>query len=111
MAAASTAEPEIVPDWLVVGLNVALWPCGKGAKTLWPVPPERLTALKVLENWSTTLSAQVDHWHANGSAPLIASFDRLIKRVPTGEPVRLAGDGALLRGDRLPPLALSCVLS
>lgn len=94
-AAASTAEPTIVPDWLVVGIDVALWPMDGQASALWAAPPLGLGALSVLESWAAALETLVEQWQSRGTGPLIAAMDDLAE--PGCEGSRAASLIQLLR--------------
>lgn len=100
-AAASTADPDAVPDWLVVGLEVP-WRAG-------PEPgrtPERtglaeegcaeLAPLALLEAWARHTLAEIHGWETGGPRPLHARWSALVPAI--GGPVTVEHDGTWLAG-------------
>lgn len=102
-AAASTRDPAVTPDWLVVGLDVDL-SLPEGVE---PGADPETTALSeegcvdlepfhLLESWSRHTLVWINRWLDDGIAPLHADFRARAHGV--GEPVTLEIGGETLSG-------------
>jgi len=80
--AASGTDPEAVPDWLVVALDLPLWPDDDGAAP--GAAPDRTTlyaegcvdvaAPRLVEAWARHTLAWIGRWEAEGNAPVHAEW-------------------------------------
>ena len=101
-AAASTSEPEAVPDWLVVGLETPWW-LDVDAPGL---APDRtalaeegcgdLTPCRLLESWSRHTLVWIDRWQDEGARPLHEAWRGLV--VGIGGAVTAELDGVPITG-------------
>ena len=101
-AAAPSREPEGVPDWLVVGVEV---PFGLDVEAP-GLAPERaalaeegcgdLTPERLLESWSRHTLAWVRRWDEEGAGPLHGAWRGLVRGI--GATVAVAHEGAALTG-------------
>ena len=93
--AAASPDPEAVPDWLVVGLDLPILQTGDAPgenpdKTALydegcaDVAPDRL-----LESWTRHTLTWINRWEDEGNAPLHAEWMGLVQGV--GEPVERGG--------------------
>lgn len=121
-AAASTREPDTEPDWLVIGLDVPLWPendePGRTPEdtALYSEGCAEVDAVTLLECWARHTLAHINQWSGEGPEPLHREWRGLAWRM--GEAVTVFGEtgtflgideafGLLLRQDestRLIPL-------
>ena len=115
-AAASTRDPEAVPDWLVVGIAVA-WRLdlaepglAPGRTALMEEGCGDLSPARLLESWSRHLLFWIHRWEEDGAAPLHAEWQGSLADLRP--PARALGlderFGLLLRaeaGPRLVPLS------
>ena len=102
-AAAATADPGAVPDWLVVGLEVPLIPDDPDAPGAAPdrtslyeegcveVAPERL-----LESWARHTLVWINRWSEEGARPLHAEWRGLAHGM--GEEIALDRAGGGMHG-------------
>lgn len=91
--AASTNAPEKVPDWLVVGLQLPLWPAsGDGGDTpddtaLYAEGCADVEAPALLESWARHSLHWISRWEHDGVEPLHAEWRGLAHGV--GEEVQM----------------------
>ncbi len=110
-AAASTSDPEVEPDWMVLGLTVPVLPLAMepgadpGRTTLHDEGCADLTATQLVESWSRHFLVWIHRFTDEGLAPLHAAWrdrcDRLGEAVETPAPGVFMGldelGGMLLR--------------
>ncbi len=102
-AAAATADPEARPDWLVVGLDLALAPEDPDAPG---AAPDRtslfeegcvdVSPLRLLESWSRHTLVWINRWSEEGAGPLHAEWRGLAHDM--GEEIALTCRGERLAG-------------
>ncbi|MFC3616662.1 DUF4444 domain-containing protein [Lutimaribacter marinistellae] len=86
-AAASTREPEEIPDWLVIGWEVALMPTGAvpgetpDVTALYEEGCADLSPAGLVESWSRHMLAWLHRWEEEGNAPLHAEWMGLVQGV------------------------------
>lgn len=74
--AAATHDPETVPDWLVIGLALPLWPSNDDTgltpddTALYAEGCADVDAVSLLESWSRHTLAHINRWTDEGNAPL-----------------------------------------
>jgi biotin-(acetyl-CoA carboxylase) ligase len=80
-AAASTAEPSEVPDWLVIGLDLPLWPPGEGETgdhpedtALYAEGCADVDAGQLLESWARHALHWINRWEDEGTEPVHATW-------------------------------------
>lgn len=78
-AAAATAEETAEPDWLVIGLDVALMPEGEGGDDptrtcLYAEGCGEITPVALLESWSRHTLVWINTWLDEGLGPLHAAW-------------------------------------
>ena len=76
-AAASTADPESVPDWLVIGVEMPYLPPAEGEPGDRPDETAlalegcvEVTPMHLLESWSRHMLVWINRWQDEGLAPL-----------------------------------------
>ncbi len=80
-AISSTADPAQVPDWLVIGLELPLWPASDGPASDRPGHTPEQTALyaegcadvdakALLESWARHTLVWINRWSGEGTGPL-----------------------------------------
>ncbi|MEP2715045.1 DUF4444 domain-containing protein, partial [Pseudophaeobacter sp.] len=127
--AASTQNPEAMPDWLVLGLELPLWPAnGDGGETpdetaLYAEGCADVAAPALLESWTRHALHWIARWEDDGLEPLHAEWRGLAHGMgedgqwPGGKGTFLGVDedfGMLLRdaeGTRLIPLSTRLEIS
>ena len=78
--AASHNDPTVVPDWLVVGLTVPLFPTNDeggytpNQTTLFQEGCVEVEPLRLLESWSRHTLVWINRWSDEGAAPLHAEW-------------------------------------
>lgn len=93
--AASGTDPDVVPDWLVVGLQMPLWPAnGDGGDTpddtaLYAEGCADVEAPALLESWARHSLHWISRWEEDGTEPLHAEWRGLAQGL--GEEVQLQG--------------------
>ena len=78
-AAASTFDPAVEPDWLVIGIEIPMLPDGDGGETpdrtcLFHEGCAEVTPLRLLESWSRHSLVWINRWLDDGLAPLHAAW-------------------------------------
>ncbi len=74
--AASTADPDATPDWLVVGLSLALWPSSQDtgltpdATALYAEGCGEVDPTTLLEAWVRHTLVQINSWNDGGQSRL-----------------------------------------
>lgn len=85
--AASTDDPTATPDWLVVGLELPLWPASEdtGATpdqtALYAEGCADVTAPALLESWTRHALHWINRWEADGVEPLHSEWRGLAHRI------------------------------
>ncbi len=94
-AAASTSDPAEVPDWLVIGLALPLWPAdGDGGDTpdqtaLYAEGCADVEAPALVESWARHCLHWINRWEEEGAKQLHADWRELAHGI--GEPVQQGG--------------------
>ncbi|WP_170528308.1 biotin/lipoate--protein ligase family protein [Ruegeria arenilitoris] len=89
-AAASTSDPETVPDWLVVGWELALLQTGDepgkspDVTALYDEGCADVSPVQLVESWSRHMLTWLNRWSEDGNAPLHGEWMGLLQGV--GEP-------------------------
>ncbi|MEX0319208.1 MAG: DUF4444 domain-containing protein [Ruegeria sp.] len=103
-AAAATADPAAVPDWLVVGWELPLMQTDAApgetpdVTALYDEGCAEITPVQLVESWSRHMLAWLNRWEEDGNAPLHSEWTGLLRGV--GEPVGQGGyDGTFLGTD------------
>lgn len=78
-AAASTTDPDVEPDWLVIGIDVPLLPLGEGGENptntcLYLEGFADQTVTELLESWSRHTLTWIHRWLSDGIEPLHAAW-------------------------------------
>ncbi|CUH87881.1 hypothetical protein PH5382_01810 [Phaeobacter sp. CECT 5382] len=100
--AASGTDPDVVPDWLVVGLQMPLWPAnGDGGDTpddtaLYAEGCADVEAPALLESWARHSLHWISRWEEDGTEPLHAEWRGLAQGL--GEEVQLQGKSGTFLG-------------
>lgn len=93
--AASAPEADVVPDWLVVALDVPVLRTGPEPgrapqfTTLYDEGCADVSPVQLLESWSRHTLAWINRWSDEGNAPLHGAWLGLVQGV--GEPVARGG--------------------
>lgn len=93
--AASDTDRETVPDWLVVGLHVPLWPESDDPgetpdqTALYAEGCADVDAITLLESWARHTLAGINRWSDDGSKALHAEWRGLANRM--GEDIEING--------------------
>ncbi|MFP3383962.1 DUF4444 domain-containing protein [Tritonibacter sp. SIMBA_163] len=101
--AASTDDPAAQPDWLVVALELPLWPQGDGGETpdqtaLYAEGCAEVTAPRLLESWTRHCLHWINRWDEGDLKALHAEWQGLAHGI--GEDRQQAGlDGTFLGVD------------
>ena len=100
-AAASTDDPTLEPDWLVIGLDLPLWAEGDPGHT-----PERtvlfnegcadVSPVQLTESWSRHMLVWINRWMDEGMAPLHA--DWRARAFAMGETTQVMGRAGTFMG-------------
>jgi len=75
-AAASTSDPQVQPDWLVIGLDLPLWPASDDTghtpdqTALYAEGCAEVDAIDLLEAWVRHTLVGINTWTDSGAAPL-----------------------------------------
>ena len=121
-AAASNSDPQEIPGWLIVALDLALRSRGESPgvvpdrTALWEEGCGDVSPVNLLESWTRHMLAWISRWTEQGNEPLHREWIALVQGV--GEVIEIAGQhgtflgvdeqfGMLLRSDdgtRLIPL-------
>jgi|28_taG_2_1085356.scaffolds.fasta_scaffold00085_21 biotin-(acetyl-CoA carboxylase) ligase len=94
-AAASTSDPAEVPDWLVIGLELPLWPAdGDGGDSpdqtaLYAEGCADVEAPALIESWARHCLHWINRWEEEGAKHLHADWRELAHGI--GEPVQEGG--------------------
>lgn len=94
-AAASGKDPEAEPDWLVIGLEVPLWPASDDTghtpdqTALYAEGCVEVDAARLLEAWVKHTLVGINGWQDEGVAPLHGNWRALAHGL--GEPVEILG--------------------
>lgn len=94
-AAASTSDPAEEPDWLVIGLELPLWPAdGDGGETpdqtaLYAEGCADVEAPALIESWARHCLHWINRWEDEGAKHLHADWRELAHGI--GEPVQQGG--------------------
>ena len=77
--AASGDEPDRVPDWLVIGLTLPLWPAGEGGQTpdqtaLYAEGCADVAAPQLLESWTRHCLHWINRWEEGDHKALHADW-------------------------------------
>ncbi len=78
-AAASTHDPAVEPDWLVVGIEIPFLPTGEGGEDptktcLFNEGCAEITPQQLLESWSRHMLVWINRWLDEGLAPLHSAW-------------------------------------
>lgn len=78
-AAAATHDPDLEPDWLVIGIDIPMLPTGEGGEDptrtcLYLEGCAELTATDLLESWSRHTLTWIHRWLTDGLPPLHAAW-------------------------------------
>jgi biotin-(acetyl-CoA carboxylase) ligase len=78
-AAASTSDPSVEPDWLVIGIEMPFLPTGEGGEDptrtcLFNEGCAEVTPQQLLESWSRHMLVWINRWLDEGLAPLHAAW-------------------------------------
>lgn len=100
--AASTGDPNAVPDWLIVGLDVPILQTAidPGANpdvtALFEEGCAEVDPMQLLESWARHTLVWINRWDDEGTAPLHSEWIGLAHGV--GEPVTYAGHSGTFLG-------------
>jgi len=100
--AAATSEPETVPDWLVVGLTVPLWPPSEETgltpdeTALYAEGCAEIDAIALLESWTRHTLAHINRWAEEGAGALHKDWRGLAHAM--GEDVNIFGRSGTFLG-------------
>ncbi|MDA7966621.1 biotin/lipoate--protein ligase family protein [Ruegeria sp.] len=100
-AAASGTDPDAVPDWLVIGWDLALLQTSDtpgdtpDITALYDEGCADVSAVQLVESWSRHMLTWLNRWQEDGNAPLHAEWMGLLRGV--GEPIE--GQGVFLGTD------------
>lgn len=100
--AASTDDPAMIPDWLVVGLQLPLWPGDNdGGNTpdetaLYAEGCAEVKAPALLESWARHSLHWISRWEEEGSEPLHAEWRGLAQGM--GEEIRIGQKSGIFLG-------------
>jgi len=100
--AASHDDPAAVPDWLVVGLTIPLFPANDeggytpNQTTLFQEGCVEVEPLRLLESWSRHTLVWINRWFDEGAAPLHAEWRS--KAHGIGEDINTTFQGAEIAG-------------
>ncbi len=101
--AASTTDPEVEPDWLVIGLEVRLLPLDDVDPGLTPDRTSlfeegcgEVAAKTLLESWSRHTLVWLNRWTEDGPAPLAAEWRGMVHGI--GDTVTRPVDGTPVTG-------------
>ena len=99
--AAATHDPQAMPDWLVIGLDLALWPAieetghDPDRTALYAEGCAEVDAVALLEAWARHTLAHIENWTSEGVKSLHREWRSLAWAL--GEPVSVQGEtGAFL---------------
>lgn len=98
-AAASTADPDETPDWLVIGWDLALLQTSDAPgdtpdiTALYDEGCAEVSPVQLVESWSRHMLTWLNRWQDEGNAPLHAEWMGLLRGV--GEPI---GDQGVFLG-------------
>ena len=101
-AAAATQDPEVEPDWLVIGLDLPLWPeSGETGQTpedtaLYAEGCADVDAVTLLESWTRHTLAHINRWTDEGVEPLHRDWRGLAWQM--GETVTVFGETGTFLG-------------
>ncbi|KUJ85789.1 hypothetical protein AVO45_02060 [Ruegeria marisrubri] len=101
-AAASTSEPEAIPDWLVVGWELALMQTGDApgitpdVTSLYDEGCAEVSPVQLVESWSRHMLTWLHRWEQEGNAPLHGEWMGLLRGV--GEPAEQGGHKGVFLG-------------
>lgn len=100
--AASGTDPEVEPDWLVVGLELPLWPESDDTgltpdqTTLYAEGCVEVDAAALLESWVKHSLVGINRWLDEGVAPLHKDWRGLAHGM--GDPIENAGQSGVFLG-------------
>ncbi len=101
--AAATADPDAVPDWLVVGLRVTLIPddpdapgADPGRTSLYEEGCVEVAPARLLEAWARHTLVWINRWSEEGARPLHAEWRGLAQGM--GEEIALDRGGGEMHG-------------
>ena len=99
--AASDADPEAEPDWLIVGWDLALLQTSQApgenpdVTALYDEGCADVSATQLVESWSRHIMTWLNRWQEDGNAPVHSEWLGLLRGV--GEPIE--GQGVFLGTD------------
>lgn len=102
MAASDSANPEEVPNWLVVGLEIPLWPQSEDTghtpdeTALYAEGCADVDAVMLLESWTRHTLAHINRWTEEGAGPLHKDWRGLAHGM--GEPIDIRGHSGTFLG-------------
>lgn len=94
-AACSTEEVTQVPDWLIIGLEVPLWPASDDPgnspdqTALYSEGCADVDAVQLLESWARHTLVWINRWADEGAAPLHSEWRGLAQDI--GEDIAMNG--------------------
>jgi biotin-(acetyl-CoA carboxylase) ligase len=100
--AASGDDPDAVPDWLVVGVQVPLWDLGEDAgampdqTSLYAEGCAEVDATQLLESWAKHMLVWINRWSDEGTKPVHTEWLGLVHGV--GEVTELYGQSGTFLG-------------
>lgn len=102
---ASGTDPDAVPDWLIIGLQLQLWPASEdGGKTpdvtaLFAEGCADVDPVHLLESWARHTLVWINRWNDDGVKPLHSELAGLMHGLGTGAFLGLDEDFGQLRRD------------
>lgn len=99
---AATSDPSQVPDWLIVGLELPLWPASDDPghnpdeTALYAEGCAGVDAGQLLESWARHTLVWINRWAGEGAKPLHAEWRGLAHGI--GEDVTMAGTSGTFVG-------------
>ena len=100
--AASHADPAVRPDWIVVGIEIPLWPEtdqpgeNPGETALYAEGCADVDATALLESWARHSLVGINRWQDDGAGPLHKEWRGLARNI--GETVQIQGKAGTFVG-------------
>lgn len=118
MPRAATTDPGALPDWLIIGLQVQLWPANDDTghtpdiTALYAEGCADLDLAHLLESWARHTLVWINRWQDDGPRPLHDELKGLMPALGKGDIIGLDEDFGLLRrsGDTTHLIPLTTLL-
>lgn len=102
---ASATDPDAVPDWLIIGLQLQLWPASDDPgetpdeTALFAEGCADVDPVHLLESWARHTLVWINRWDDDGVKPLHAELEGLMHGLKEGAFIGLDEDFGQLRRD------------